>query len=1117
MKKTIPSNPSSNESTFKINDVFLQESGALLAAFCASAIDGILILNEQQQIVSFNPAAEKIFLCSAADAFGKSIDFFIPETFRNAHREQVRMFAETNVAQRKSGLTKVVGLRTNGQVFPLELTISQFVNGDQKFFAAILRDDSAREQTEKALRESEVRYRTLAEAANDMIWIVNANGEIEYVNIYAAGQLGKTPQELIGKMYQDLFPARVARREWKNLEKVMQNGEPAYVEWFNVSFGQATWLGTSLAPLRNDSGEIYAVLGVGRDITARKEAEQALQRHDAILDAVSSAAQYFLQTGNLEDNIHEVLAHLGRSALVSRVYIYENHQTESGVILANQRFEWVAPGIKSQLENPDLKNIPISEMGGGRWMHTLSQGHALHGYVDGLDESGRMLVAPQGILSVIVVPIFSGTAFWGFIGFDESKTRREWSGMEIQALKTAAGILGAALQRERAEAILRASEAEYRSLFEQALEGIYRTSANGHVLAANPTLIKMLGFNSREDLLSLDFTKYLYARPENRNVVRQDQVEVDELRNIELYLERNDGQLIIVLNNSRRVRDANGDVIYYEGTMVDITERKQAVEEINRRVNELEALYESGLALGQTLDPQTIGKKVIDVLAERLNWDHAAVRMRQDGGDAVELVAFSGGQVYIPDQERNEAQARAKITHISQGLVGWVLQNGQALRISNLEEDERYVRTFPGMASGLYVPLKVDGFTIGCISVESPEPEAFSESDERLVSTLSTQAAIAIENARLFKQTQRRLEQLSVLHQIDVVISSSADFLMTLNFVLDHVLLQLKVDAAQVLLLDPKSMTLAFADGAGFKPNKQPEFPCSVENSRAAQAILERRPLFIPNLAAHEKGGPEMGFLPAKDYRMYGCVPLIARGEIKGVLEVFSRQQVTLSDEWMEFFQVLASQTAIAIDNSLMFEDLQRTNLELSLAYEATIEGWSRALDLRDKETEGHTQRVTTLTVRLATRLGLSEAEIVHLRRGGLLHDIGKMGVTDSILNKPGPLTDEEFKIMRQHPSFAYDMLVPISYLRPALDIPYSHHEKWDGSGYPLGLKGEEIPLVARIFSIADVFDALTSNRPYRQAWSVKKTLDFLQTQSGRHFDPKIVDAFLAMIIEEGN
>ncbi len=1114
MKKTKPSSQLSVGNDPEMKDAPLQDSESWLAAFCDSAMDSIVILDEHQRIVRFNPAAETIFGCAAADVLGKSIDRFIPKLFRKPHREYIRAFADVPINEHKMAGMKIVGVRSNGEEFPAEVSISQFESNGRNFFAAILRDDSERRRVEKALRESELRYRTLADAANDMIWIINTHGRIEYVNLYGAQHLGKVPQQLVGKLHHDLFPPEVAKRQWKSLEKVMRSGEAAYVESLNVFPERIIWLGTSITPLRDDAGKIYAVLGVGRDITARKEAEQALQRHDAILEAVSAAAENFLQAVNLQEHIHDVLAGLGQAAQVSRVYIYENSEDERGNIFSSQRFEWVSPGIKSQIDNPDFQNIPLSEMAEGRWLKKLSQGQPLYGYVDSLRKSAKDLVAPQGILSVVVVPIFCGQVFWGFMGYDESRTRRKWSPMEIQALKTAAGILGAAIQRERDEQVLRASEAEYRLLFEHALEGIYRTSPDGRILAANPALIKMLGFDSLQDLQPLNFSDYLYSRPENREALRQDQVDLDELRNVELHLERNDGQVIIVLNNCRRIRDAHGNPVYYEGTMVDITARKQAVEQINRRVNELEALYESGLALGQTLDPKAIGERVIAVLAERLNWDHAAVRIRQEIGDRVELVAFSGGRQ--SDGQENEAHARATIAHISQGLVGWVLQNGRAIRVNNLEDDPRYVHTFPGMVSGMYIPMKVDGFTIGCISVESPAPHAFSESDERLVSTLSAQAAIAIENARLFKQTQRRLEQVSVLHQIDVVISSSADFHSTLKFVLEHLLIQLKMDAAQVLLLESATMTLMYADGVGFSSARQHEAPVSLAESRAGQVVLERRPLFIPDLRADERACAGMNFLPEENFLMYACMPLVAKGEIKGVLEVFKREPLNLDDEWIEFFQVLASQTAIAIDNSLMFEDLQRSHLELSLAYDATIEGWSRALDLRDKETEGHTQRVTTLSVRLASRLGLSDAEIVHMRRGGLLHDIGKMGVTDTILNKPGPLTDEESKIMRRHPGYAYDMLMPISYLRPALDIPYSHHEKWDGSGYPLGLKGEAIPLVARIFAISDVFDALTSDRPYRKAWSVEKTLDYLRSQSGRHFDPKIVEAFLKIIREEG-
>ncbi|MFN7036022.1 MAG: HD-GYP domain-containing protein, partial [Bellilinea sp.] len=244
----------------------------------------------------------------------------------------------------------------------------------------------------------------------------------------------------------------------------------------------------------------------------------------------------------------------------------------------------------------------------------------------------------------------------------------------------------------------------------------------------------------------------------------------------------------------------------------------------------------------------------------------------------------------------------------------------------------------------------------------------------------------------------------------------------------------------------------------------------------------------------------------------YCGVPLIAKGQIKGVLEVFSRTPFEPQEEWLNFLEALSRQAAIAIENAQLFENLQRTNLDLLLAYEATIEGWSRALDLRDKETEGHTRRVADLTLLMASRMGLDAAQLAHIRRGALLHDIGKMGIPDAILLKPGRLTDEEWEIMRKHPLYAYQMLYPVQYLRPALEIPYAHHEKWDGSGYPRGLKGEEIPLAARIFAVADVWDALTADRPYRPAWTQAEALRYIREQAGAHFDPQVVKVFFEVI-----
>jgi putative nucleotidyltransferase with HDIG domain len=254
--------------------------------------------------------------------------------------------------------------------------------------------------------------------------------------------------------------------------------------------------------------------------------------------------------------------------------------------------------------------------------------------------------------------------------------------------------------------------------------------------------------------------------------------------------------------------------------------------------------------------------------------------------------------------------------------------------------------------------------------------------------------------------------------------------------------------------------------------------------------------------------------LAEEGFTCYTAMPLISKGKILGVLEVFEREHQKHDRDWLDFFNALAGQAAIAIDNARLLQGLQRSNTELILAYDATIEGWSRAMDLRDKETEGHTQRVTTLTLKLARAMGIREADVLHIQRGALLHDIGKLGVPDNILLKSGKLTEEEWEIMRQHPTYAFNMLFPIVYLKPALDIPYCHHEKWDGTGYPQGLQGEQIPLAARIFAVADVWDALTSDRPYRNAWPKEQASEYIREQAGKHFDPQAVKAFLTLIAE---
>ena len=217
-------------------------------------------------------------------------------------------------------------------------------------------------------------------------------------------------------------------------------------------------------------------------------------------------------------------------------------------------------------------------------------------------------------------------------------------------------------------------------------------------------------------------------------------------------------------------------------------------------------------------------------------------------------------------------------------------------------------------------------------------------------------------------------------------------------------------------------------------------------------------------------------------------------------------------DSTVDLLHVIQTTNLSLQEIKKLSEDRARAYRELQDAYDATLKGWVRALDLRDNETADHSRRVTLLTVELARLMGMSDSELIHVQRGALLHDIGKIAVSDQILQKPGPLSENEWVIMRKHPQHAHDMLAPIEYLRPALDIPFCHHERWDGTGYPRQLKGEHIPLAARIFAVIDVFDALSSDRPYRKAWPNEKIIEHIREQSGKHFDPKAVELFLPMM-----
>ncbi len=362
----------------------------------------------------------------------------------------------------------------------------------------------------------------------------------------------------------------------------------------------------------------------------------------------------------------------------------------------------------------------------------------------------------------------------------------------------------------------------------------------------------------------------------------------------------------------------------------------------------------------------------------------------------------------------------------------------------------------------------------------------------------------------------RQFQQIAALRAIDQSIVDNLPLEKALHVVMEQVRNRVGVDACRILLPDAEGDLLVCTAYLGFKSTDHCLMPARHGDGSATSRAAESREILC---IADNLDASQIGFLPRfiqeEKFVAYGCVPLVSKDELKGILEFFNRSPIQVDAEWFNFLTALAVQCAIVIDVATLFKNLQASNWRLKVAYDATIEGWAKALELRDGETVGHSERVTRLTVRLARLAGIEGESLLDIYRGALLHDIGKMAIPDSILLNKESLTEEEWRIMRKHPEYSLKFLSDVDFLKTAIDIPYCHHEWWDGSGYPRHLKGEEIPIAARIFSIVDVYDALTSDRPYRSALSREVAEQYIREHAGIQFDPDLVDLFFKLDLEQ--
>jgi PAS domain S-box-containing protein/putative nucleotidyltransferase with HDIG domain len=615
---------------------------------------------------------------------------------------------------------------------------------------------------------------------------------------------------------------------------------------------------------------------------------------------------------------------------------------------------------------------------------------------------------------------------------------------------------------------LRAEE-NYRSIFENATEEIIQTTPAGQYLTANPAAARMLGFDSPAELIAThtDLDRCFYVKPGRRGEFLRLMEQDGEVSGFESEVLRKDGSTVWISESSRAIRDPDGKVLYFQGTAQDITARKLAEEA-------LRATNEQLIAVVRTA-PVSVVVLNRDGLIQ--NWNPASESIF--GWSEAEVLGRT--LPYVPEDKRAEHNLlRQRV------LEGESFTGVEACR-RRKDGSTVYINIYTA-------PLRdAEGSVTGILGINVDITDR-KTSEERL---------------------REQMQHMTALRRIDAAISETFELSAMLALVLDEIRRVLDVDAAAVSLLAPRAVSLEVASARGFRTREIESSPLLLSTEVGLKLMLEGRPFSTGDLRGAAEILQRQSLMAAERFVFYSGTPLVTKGRIRGVLEVFHRSPKPRDETWARLLDALSAQTGIAVENASMFQELQRSNADLGLAYEATIEGWSRALDLRDKETEGHTLRVTAGALKLARSLGVRQDELGHIRRGALLHDIGKIGVPDSILLKPGPLTDEESAVMRRHPIIAYEMLSPIPYLHPALDIPYCHHEKWNGTGYPRGLRGEQIPLAARIFAVVDVWDALSSGRPYRSAWEPDAVLKYLRDQRGEHFDPRVADAFLQLLADE--
>lgn len=1006
------------------------------------------------EVLDINPALERQFGLKKEDVLGKSAANLFP-----VFREQgvLRFFRDV------AGTGEAKSFECHFESIHKDFIIAVYSPEIGKV-ATIFSDITDRKSAEEKLIKSERKYRTLFEMMTQGVIYLDQQGRIDSLNPAAERILGFDQESSIGKALDfesfrihklDLTPFPTYRLPHKIALRTGRSVIDSVLCLGHPERQECLWINISAIPqFHEGEEEPYQVVVTFLDITDRIRVQRAFQERVKELRCISNVSSFIQEDPTLEELCQLTVQQLVPALQYPQIAV-------AVVDLAGRRYE--SGGYSDDLDN---------------YLHAPIKSHD--------DEFGHVTVYYREAKAFILPE-------------------------EQNLVDSIAERLGSYCERRHTHEQLEKSEERFRKAILDAPIPIMIYTEEGEILVVNNAWVNRSGYDHEEIPTLFDWLQKAHPNRYKEIIkIMTEGSQSDYMISEEEYpIHTKDGEDRIWLITTAPLETLPDGKRTAISMARDITERKTAEIERERYYNRITALREVDQVVGSTLDLSSVLDRITMEMQKLIAFDSMTVMLINQ--NEMEIIACQGfekpedivGLVFpskpgYPNYEVVQQKAPVCYENVSEVYP--------LFKQPTDEDDRNIIKTWLG------VPLINQDEVIGMFTVDRSEENLFSEDEVAIVMEFAKRAAIAITNAQLYEQTRAQVEKLEILRNIDAVITGNMNLDESLLEILCQIRKGLSVDAVSIILYDEETDQLVSEQGVGFKTEIRSEITMELGKGFAGDVAKNRKELFIPEIQYKGESDKYPIDLIAEGIRSYYGMPLIVKDKLEGVLQMFNRTPLDPDEDWVGFADALAGQAAVAVNNISLITNLEEANRSLIEAYDATIEGWAHALELRDKETEGHSRRVVDLTLKIAKQFGFHEEELHHIRQGVLLHDIGKMGIPDEILRKPGPLTETEWDMMRRHPVFAYDMLKSIDYLEPALRIPHYHHERWDGSGYPEGLKGEEIPLEARIFAVVDIWDALQSDRYYRDAWSREKALRYIKDQAGILLDPQVVSIFLDIV-----